>query len=397
MTTYKRSSPSASSPESHPDATPSSSSSSSAAHSNADSLEGYVHPPIQFPILMCLINGLREYLFGQICWGSDLLIKYVAPLRCSALDIYCRTASFVGSQSFYVIVIPLLQWFSSSPFFARSCVMLFYSSTSVCNWLKNLLSLPRPPASCLHKGRCLDNHGFGWPSSHAANALALPFFVGRYISGMTPLQVLFSLSFYGFQVYFFAALWLLSVSASRLYLGVHSPADIHGGMIVGGLLLQVWTSFCEDFDRLLFVTSSTIFVFLAATVVIGSFWALVPKPQGSYQSYEETVIVIGSLYGFILGCKLRGEFAMVPSSWLLLGLRAVLGFLAIICTYFVIKYSTRAFFGALCPRRKQKGEDAHDDEDPYSVSDYLSKFFTYGSLNFCAAYLAPLLFRALAI
>ena len=78
-----------------------------------------------------------------------------------------------------------------------------------------------PLSSLLHLvndyrgGRC------GFPSCHAANTFALALF----------LSLLFKNSLFTIAI----ISWSLLVSYSRLYLGVHNPSDILGGILIGSL------------------------------------------------------------------------------------------------------------------------------------------------------------------
>ncbi|KAJ1630394.1 hypothetical protein T492DRAFT_1003372 [Pavlovales sp. CCMP2436] len=81
---------------------------------------------------------------------------------------------------------------------------------------------------------------FGWPSTHSMNAVALPFYLLRCSFPIAvwdypePTRMwIFGLS---------ATAWALSVSVSRVYLGVHSPADVQGGMMLGAIVLRLWLS-----------------------------------------------------------------------------------------------------------------------------------------------------------
>lgn len=46
-------------------------------------------------------------------------------------------------------------------------------------------------------------------------------------------------------------LWVVLVCGARLYSGVSSPADVQGGMLVGGVLVRIWLPVCEDVNALL--------------------------------------------------------------------------------------------------------------------------------------------------
>jgi undecaprenyl-diphosphatase len=71
---------------------------------------------------------------------------------------------------------------------------------------------------------CGGKHGF--VSSHATNTFALAVFLGNIIKNNVSKP---------FSRYFLSLmlLWALMVSYSRIYLGVHYPADIFGGAILG--------------------------------------------------------------------------------------------------------------------------------------------------------------------
>ncbi len=71
---------------------------------------------------------------------------------------------------------------------------------------------------------------FGFVSSHAANSIALIFFSLRALRPEKKSFLLF---------------WIgpLLVSYSRIYLGVHYPGDIIGGLIIGLIMATVFSGF----------------------------------------------------------------------------------------------------------------------------------------------------------
>lgn len=112
-------------------------------------------------------------------------------------------------------------------------VMSVFLSDQSCNLIKRSVQRPRPshetelvdqvhlvakPDGTLYKGG-----PYGFPSSHAANAMALAFIV---VALLTREKTLWTL------LMFF---WMLLVSYSRIYLGVHYPSDIIVGWCVGAL------------------------------------------------------------------------------------------------------------------------------------------------------------------
>jgi undecaprenyl-diphosphatase len=103
------------------------------------------------------------------------------------------------------------------------------SDRITCGLIKPLVGRIRPcnvlpAAQCrLLVGR---STAFSFPSAHAANAFAMATVVSWRISRFAPLFFLFA----------------VAVAYSRVYVGVHYPADIIGGAVLGALLgrLAIW-------------------------------------------------------------------------------------------------------------------------------------------------------------
>lgn len=93
-----------------------------------------------------------------------------------------------------------------------------------------------PPIVPLH--RCQD---WSLPSHHALLSVNIPWYVWFYVN----LHYSSLLTQETRMLLFVAiSLWSFLVMFSRMYLGVHSPADILTGGIVGCLLLAGWLQVC---------------------------------------------------------------------------------------------------------------------------------------------------------
>ena len=99
--------------------------------------------------------------------------------------------------------------------------------------LKDLVARPRPTRvpeleGVLHLVNGYKSGTYGFVSSHAANTMAL--------------ALLFSLIWRNKIVTIGMMLWVAANCYSRMYLGVHYPTDILGGLIVGSLVavLAYW-------------------------------------------------------------------------------------------------------------------------------------------------------------
>jgi undecaprenyl-diphosphatase len=109
-----------------------------------------------------------------------------------------------------------------------TALILLADQTSV-HLFKNMFERLRPCHNPMITDFVHTVHGkcggqFGFVSSHAANSFALAVFSGLLLKSkyryFLPLMVF----------------WAAVVSYSRIYLGVHYPADVLGGAILGSIL-----------------------------------------------------------------------------------------------------------------------------------------------------------------
>jgi membrane-associated phospholipid phosphatase len=128
-------------------------------------------------------------------------------------------------------------------------VAYFSLNVYVGNWLKNAFALARQEGAPLTR----DTSDFGWPSMYALNAVGLPFFALRSAFGAFGSGTLYSSEHPLFTAacYTGGIVWVAIVCGARLYSGVSSPADVQGGMLVGGVLVRAWLPICEDVSALL--------------------------------------------------------------------------------------------------------------------------------------------------
>jgi undecaprenyl-diphosphatase len=135
--------------------------------------------------------------------------------------------SFLGNEAFFVLLFPCLYWCLDSRLGLRLAVVYFLSGY-LNHALKHAFAQPRP--ADLAPGIALvDTSGYGLPSGHAQGAVVL--------WGLLALHGILR----GAKRWIWvpAALLMLAIGLSRVYLGVHFPTDVLAGWAVGAVVLGV--------------------------------------------------------------------------------------------------------------------------------------------------------------
>eukprot|EP00743_Colponemidia_sp_Colp-15_P002049 GILK01002223.1.p1 GENE.GILK01002223.1~~GILK01002223.1.p1 ORF type:complete len:426 (+),score=37.67 GILK01002223.1:63-1280(+) len=351
---------------------------------------------ILFDCCSVIIAGLRVYLMGQINWGVGVLLRY-SRLRTPFLTKYFGVASWLGSEEFYVLQIPFLYYLLENTSFVRQFVLLVMSGYYIGNVLKNMLCLPRPPRACLidPNSSVLDNTGYGWPSTHSINATTLPFFVLRFIYGhSSPLQSPDFGKPHMAIAYAVGIFWTLSISFSRLYLAVHTPADVQGGMMLGGLMLQLWMVFAEPVELWILGHPN------GASLILLSFalsLLLFPRVNvAGNKTFEESVIISSFAHSFLFGCWWRPVVKAVPLSCDLIGLTSSF---VLLCSLFVSRFILKrllAYLLPLCGLPLSTVKKATRDSD-FTAGDLLIKMAVYWSFGLLVTVICPAVYETVGL
>ncbi|HLB72352.1 MAG: phosphatase PAP2 family protein [Candidatus Methanoperedens sp.] len=148
----------------------------------------------------------------QLLFNENINI-YLQSLGNPAADRFFIAITSAGSQPVYFLLATLIFWcFSKQTGIRLMYVVLFSASLSI--FAKNLFAMPRPP-EYLHK---IQENGFGFPSGHAQVSSGCWGYLGWKIRDFFVI---------------IAAVMIISISLSRVYLGVHYAGDVLGGIIFG--------------------------------------------------------------------------------------------------------------------------------------------------------------------
>lgn len=155
-----------------------------------------------------MVIGPFQFLFNE---NTNIFFRGIGT---PILDSVFKVLTDAGSVSVYIFLTSLIFWCLNKKTGIRAIYVILFSAYTVI-LVKNLLGMPRPPAY-FHKVVETD---FGFPSGHA--------------------QV--SSSFWGYlgwrskkiRIIMIGTIAVCLVSLSRIYLGVHYPGDVVGGIILG--------------------------------------------------------------------------------------------------------------------------------------------------------------------
>ena len=158
--------------------------------------------------LFLLINGVHSPFLDTFMWAISAKLTWI-PLYLSLLYLLIRT--FKKDAAWIILAVVL-------------CIVI--SDQVASGLLKELVKRLRPShveslKSVIHLVKGYEGGLYGFASSHAANSVGL-----AVITSLIFRNKLYTLSILG---------WALLVSYSRIYLGVHYPGDILGGMLIGVL------------------------------------------------------------------------------------------------------------------------------------------------------------------
>ncbi len=145
---------------------------------------------------------------------SENINRYLQSLGNPSVDNLFIAITTTGSQPAYFLLASLIFWCFSKRTGIRALYVILFSAFAAI-LIKNLFSMPRPP-EYLHK---IQENEFGFPSGHAQVSSSFWGYAG--LSAKNKLIV------------FAGIIAIMSVSLSRVYLGVHYVGDVAGGIIFG--------------------------------------------------------------------------------------------------------------------------------------------------------------------
>jgi membrane-associated phospholipid phosphatase len=171
-------------------------------------------------------------VFALYRWGIEL-IQNIQTVQSPGLTAFVRAFTALGTELLYAPVLLLLFWCVNERKAGRLGLIAILSAF-LNGFFKELLKQPRPFTLEPSVGLAFEP-SYGIPSGHAQLSLCfvLPLAIWAGNSARSPLGRA--------AIRLGAALFILGIALSRLYLGVHFPTDILAGWILGLVILGLWS------------------------------------------------------------------------------------------------------------------------------------------------------------
>lgn len=245
-----------------------------------------VHAPIDKLGIVGL--WIRRQLLAQILNGCPVL-ELIQKHRTPGMTRVMKFFTFLGTEDFYVLLVISHVWIFDARL-GRLLVLLMAAAFYFAGAVKNFLVLPRPPSPPIIPLK--SDTDWGLPSHHALLGVNMPWYLWFYMYQNYQLEPIVAV-----VLFTIVASWSFCVMFSRLYLGVHSPADVVAGGILGCLLLAFWLQVDNLVDYYI-TTPNGCYVVLAAVIIL---MLIHPDPHPLTITYDDTMAMAGITVGVSFG------------------------------------------------------------------------------------------------
>jgi membrane-associated phospholipid phosphatase len=303
---------------------------------------------------------MGEFLASLIPWGTDAIL-WVQSFRHPLFDVLFQAATSLGEEEFYLIFLPFIYWcLNKQVGVSLAYISLF--SPYLNSIIKLTFRLPRPSDPRIVLLRTETSPSF--PSNHAQGAVVnWGYLTLRFRNKM------FSIV---------AVVLVLLIAFSRIYVGVHFPQDVVGGVLMGLLLLVAYNWLVGTIEKQRFDLPLPIKLTLSVVVPLALLFAHPFDVDGAYPA-EIAATIMGTILGMSIGFILEREHVRfkVDGLWWKRGLRFVLGMVLVVIFYLGLKV-------------------VFPEEASHSVAITL-RMVRYSLVGFSMAFLAPWLFVATSL
>lgn len=173
-----------------------------------------------------------EVLEGETQRFDEAVLSWIATHRSDALDQFALEVTALGNTltlTVVVLAVSTFLWLSRHRLSVALLMIALAGGAAVNFLLKDIFDRPRP--SVVEWGTEVATASF--PSGHAMSAMIAYGSVAYLVGRLEPTRLM------RLATWCFAAVLILGIGASRMYLGVHYPSDVVAGYTAG----LAWTAF----------------------------------------------------------------------------------------------------------------------------------------------------------
>lgn len=151
------------------------------------------------------------------------ILKYIQSISNPMLDCFFVILTMLGEDIFFIIIIGTIYWCFNKTL-GYKLAFVYLTNRAINTIIKEVVKFPRPIGyEGIKSNRVETAGGYSFPSGHTQQSTSL----------YTTLMKEFKKKW----LYFIGVLGVFLVGFSRMYLGVHWPIDVIGGLTIGIL----WT------------------------------------------------------------------------------------------------------------------------------------------------------------
>ena len=254
------------------------------------------------------------------------LIQFLQSALGTAVAPIFIAITEMGDELFLAVLILGIYWGWNKDFGVKMAYVLLGSA--ILNYFfKMSFKMDRPPESVRIVGK--DYTTYGFPSGHAMNAVSLWGYIANKIRT---------------NWMWLASIIIISlISFSRIYLGVHYPGDVLGGLVIGFvfLLFVIWLEQRSEQIKEMLPSSIRNYTISIFTIIVLVFWVILFPDT----THGTAVGILGMLLGLSFGVQIEEtyiKFEIISDNKKRL-LRLIIGyFITIIPMVVLAKFMTEA-------------------------------------------------------
>ena len=306
---------------------------------------------------------MEDWLWGIIPWGYQVLLS-LQTMRSGLLDVIFAIITDIGDEIGALVILSVIYWCVNKPV-GRGLAYAYLSTATLNAWVKDIWSIPRPDDPAL--GDTLNQAGISRRLSPARHETS-PSFLSGHAQG--------AVVSWGYLAYALRKAWfwvvavalIILIGFSRMYLGVHFPQDVAGGLVVGTVFLILWL-LAEPRVQIRLTRLSAAGRYTLAALLLLVVLAIHPS--------EATATAMGAMVGLGLGFVLDSQTLRFSTSgtWSKRILRALLGLVVIFIPYFGLS----VVFGLF-------------DESMGPAMEIVWRVVRYAVIGFVGGWVAPWIF-----